>query len=156
MRRSDTATSVMPFLERALDNRYAQENLSDAAENLRAAYRRASKRRVEPTRDKKLREQLRQAALSITEAGSAIKTGRQKPRKRWGRRVRNDIAVEAAVLGIELAPDSQASDRWALASGGEYYGVGAGVGISGFRADLWPRRRLLRQSRGRLQGRVRG
>ena len=40
------------------------------------------------------------------------------------------------VLGIELAPDSQASDRWALTSGGEYYGVGAGVGISGFRADL--------------------
>ena len=56
--------------------------------------------------------------------------------QRWGRRVRNDIAVDSAVLGIELSPDSQASDRWALASGGEYYGVGAGVGISGFRADL--------------------
>ena len=93
MLRSDTATSVTSFLERALDNRYAQENLSDAAENLRAAYRRASKRRVEPTRDKKLREQLRQAALSITEAGSAFKTGRQKPRKRWGRRVLVVIGV---------------------------------------------------------------
>ena len=51
-------------------------------------------------------------------------------------RVRNDIALESPVLGIELASDSQASDRWALKSGGEYYGVGAGVGISGFRADL--------------------
>jgi predicted phage terminase large subunit-like protein len=40
------------------------------------------------------------------------------------------------VLGIELSADSQASDRWALTTGGEYYGVGAGVGISGFRADL--------------------
>ena len=66
MLRSDTAAGVTPFLERALDNRYAQENLSDAAEKLRAAYRRASKRRVEPTRDKRLHEQLRQAALSIT------------------------------------------------------------------------------------------
>ena len=56
--------------------------------------------------------------------------------QRWGRRVRNDIALDSAVLGIELASDSQASDRWALTSGGEYYGVGAGVGISGFRADL--------------------
>ena len=56
--------------------------------------------------------------------------------QRWGRRVRNDIALESNVLGIELAADSQASDRWALTSGGEYYGVGAGVGISGFRADL--------------------
>jgi predicted phage terminase large subunit-like protein len=56
--------------------------------------------------------------------------------QRWGRRVRNDIILESNVLGIELAQDSQASDRWALTSGGEYYGVGAGVGISGFRADL--------------------
>src|SRR5262245_50007649 len=31
---------------------------------------------------------------------------------------------------------AQAAARWSLASGGEYYGVGAGVGISGFRADL--------------------
>src|SRR5262249_9234201 len=56
--------------------------------------------------------------------------------QRWGRRVRNDIALDSQVLGIELSPDSQASDRWALTTGGEYYGVGAGVGISGFRADL--------------------
>ena len=56
--------------------------------------------------------------------------------QRWGRRVRNDIVLESNVLGIGLAADSQASDRWALTSGGEYYGVGAGVGISGFRADL--------------------
>jgi hypothetical protein len=56
--------------------------------------------------------------------------------QRWGRRVRNDIALDSTMLGIALAHDSQASDRWALTSGGEYYGVGAGVGISGFRADL--------------------
>lgn len=55
---------------------------------------------------------------------------------RWGRQVRNDIALDGPVLGLELADDSQAADRWALKSGGEYYGVGAGVGISGFRADL--------------------
>jgi hypothetical protein len=107
MLRSDTATSVTPFLERALDNRYAQENLSDAAENLRAAYRRASKRRVEPTRDKKLREQLRQAALSITEAGSAIKTGRQKPRKRWGRRVLVVIGVGTVGAATALAASDE-------------------------------------------------
>jgi hypothetical protein len=107
MLRSDTARSVTPFLERALDNRYAQENLSDAAENLRAAYRRASKRRVEPTRDKKLREQLRQAALSITEAGSAIKTGRQKPRKRWGRRVLVVIGVGTVGAAAALAASEE-------------------------------------------------
>jgi predicted phage terminase large subunit-like protein len=56
--------------------------------------------------------------------------------ERWGRRVRNDIADNEAVLGIKLAEDSKAATRWSLESGGEYYGVGAGVGISGFRANL--------------------
>jgi predicted phage terminase large subunit-like protein len=35
-----------------------------------------------------------------------------------------------------LSPDNQAAGRWSLMSGGEYYGVGAGAGIAGFRADL--------------------
>lgn len=56
--------------------------------------------------------------------------------ERWGRRVRNDIAADGHVLGYGLAHDSAASARWSTNQGGEYYGVGAGVGISGFRADL--------------------
>ena len=40
------------------------------------------------------------------------------------------------MLGIKLSEDSKAAARWSLASGGEYYGVGAGAGISGFRANL--------------------
>jgi predicted phage terminase large subunit-like protein len=56
--------------------------------------------------------------------------------ERWGRRVRNDIALEALVLGVSLSQDNAAAARWSLVQGGEYYGVGAGVGISGFRADL--------------------
>jgi predicted phage terminase large subunit-like protein len=56
--------------------------------------------------------------------------------ERWGRRVRNDISIDPETLGIRLSPDNQAAARWALTTGGEYYGVGAGTGISGFRADL--------------------
>jgi hypothetical protein len=56
--------------------------------------------------------------------------------ERWGRRIRNDIAVDEKLLGIRLAADSKAAARWSLESGGEYYGVGAGTGISGFRANL--------------------
>jgi hypothetical protein len=56
--------------------------------------------------------------------------------ERWGRRVRNDIAGDENMLGISLSEDSKAAARWSLASGGECYGVGAGVGISGFRANL--------------------
>src|SRR4029450_9837095 len=56
--------------------------------------------------------------------------------ERWGRHVRNDIAADENVLGIKLSEDSKAAARWSLESGGEYYGVGAGTGISGFRANL--------------------
>jgi hypothetical protein len=50
--------------------------------------------------------------------------------ERWGRRVRNDIAADENVLGIRLSDDSKAAGRWSLEAGGEYYGVGAGTGIS--------------------------
>jgi predicted phage terminase large subunit-like protein len=56
--------------------------------------------------------------------------------ERWGRRVRNDIAAEWKTLGIALSEDNKAAGRWSLQSGGEYYAVGAGTGISGYRADL--------------------
>ncbi len=55
---------------------------------------------------------------------------------RWGRRIRNDVLIDGTILGIQMAADSQAAARWALVTGGEYYGVGAGAGIAGFRADL--------------------
>lgn len=56
--------------------------------------------------------------------------------QRWGRRVRNEILNESTTLGVSISPVSGASDQFALQEGGEYYGVGAGTGISGFRADL--------------------
>jgi len=55
---------------------------------------------------------------------------------KFGRRVRNLIADHSVTLGIMPSSDSQAAGRWALEQGGEYYAVGARVGIAGFRADL--------------------
>lgn len=55
---------------------------------------------------------------------------------KWGRRVRNLISSNSATLGVSLAEDSQAADRWALSQGGEYMAAGVQAGISGFRADL--------------------
>lgn len=63
-------------------------------------------------------------------------THSQEFAQRWGRKVRNDILLDGITLGVSVSQDNSASDRWALSAGGEYYGVGAGVGISGFRADL--------------------
>jgi len=56
--------------------------------------------------------------------------------EKWGRRVRNLIAEHSPVLGVQLAPDSQAAGRWALTSGAEYYAAGVGTGIAGFRAKF--------------------
>jgi hypothetical protein len=93
---ANTETKAGIYAQRLLNNEYVQENLAQAVDSLRAAYRRASKRRVEPTRDEKLRRQVRAAALSLTEAASALKAGRQKPKRRRGRRV---IVVLALGVG---------------------------------------------------------
>jgi hypothetical protein len=91
------------YAQRLIENDYVQENLLQAADSLRAAYRRATKRRIEPTRDEKLRRQLRQAALSLREATSALQSDRRRPKRRRGRRVLVVLAVGAgakvAVVG---------------------------------------------------------
>lgn len=56
--------------------------------------------------------------------------------ERWGRKTRNLLNISSTVLGVSLAQDNQAAGRWATVDGGEYYAVGVGVGIAGFRADL--------------------
>lgn len=56
--------------------------------------------------------------------------------EKWGRRVRNLIAEHSLVLGVGLAPDSQAAGRWETDHGGEYFAAGIGGAIAGRRADL--------------------
>ena len=87
---------VAPYVQELLVNDYVQENLRDGISRLRAAYDRAQKRRIEPTRDEKLQQQLRSAAHSITEAARALQSGRRKPEPRWGRRI-------AVVAGLAVA-----------------------------------------------------
>ncbi len=55
---------------------------------------------------------------------------------RWGRKCRNLVAEHGTTLGISLSDDSTAADKWALASGGEYFAVGVGGSVTGRRADL--------------------
>jgi hypothetical protein len=56
--------------------------------------------------------------------------------ERWGRRTRNLVTRWQKTLEVPLSADSQAAYRWSTTQGGEYYAVGVGVGIMGFRADL--------------------
>ena len=95
------------YAQRLIENEYVQENLAQAVESLRAAYRRASKRRVEPTRDEQLRRQVREAALSLREAATALQSDRRKPKKRRGRRVMLVLALGAGATAAVVASSEE-------------------------------------------------
>lgn len=56
--------------------------------------------------------------------------------ERWGRWVRNSVSEFHKILRLELSSDSSAAGRWSLQNGSEFLAVGAGGGVTGFRADL--------------------
>jgi len=104
---SNTAARAGAYAQRLVENEYVQENLAQAADSMRAAYRRASKRRVEPSRDKKLRRHVRQAGLSLAEAANALKQGRRKPKRRRGRRMIVILALTAGGAAAVLAANEE-------------------------------------------------
>jgi predicted nucleic acid-binding protein len=94
---------LMPLAEELLENSYARENLQEGAEKLREAYDRSRKRRVHPTKDRKLRRQIEAAVHAIDEGTAALASGRKRP-KRTGRNiVLVLIGAAAAGAGVVLA-----------------------------------------------------
>lgn len=83
---SQIPSQLMPLAEELLDNNYARENLQEGAEKLRSAYQRSRKRRVKPSKDRKLRKQIEAAVQALDEGTAALASGRTKP-KRTGRKV---------------------------------------------------------------------
>ena len=98
----DQATRLAPYAKELMDNEYVHENLREGVGKLRASYQRARKRRVQPTRDERLRRQLSSAAQSLGEAGQALRTGRRKPKPRWGTRAAALAGLGVAAGGIAL------------------------------------------------------
>jgi hypothetical protein len=118
----------MPLAEELLDNNYARENLQEGAEKLRSAYERSRKRRVKPSKDRKLRKQIEAAVQALDEGTAALASGRTKP-KRTGRNVvlillglavagaaavlatneemRNSVLGSAKALGDEIGGGSE-------------------------------------------------
>jgi hypothetical protein len=97
------ASRLTPYVQELLDNEYAQKNLLDGAPKLRAAYERSKKRRVKAARDRKLRRQLRVAAISLGEGAKALAGGCRKPPKRRGRRLVMFLGIGAVGTGVALA-----------------------------------------------------
>lgn len=123
-------SALKPIAEELLENGYARENLQEGVEKLREAYERAGKRRVKPSKDRKLRRQVEAALAAIDEGTAALASGRKKP-KRTGRNVvlvligaaaagagvviatnedvRNQVLGSAKALGDEIAGDEGTS-----------------------------------------------
>jgi hypothetical protein len=93
---TDIPASLKPLAEELLDSSYARENLQEGAEKLRDAYERSRKRRVKPSKDRKLRKQIEAAVHAIDEGTAALASGRKKP-KRTGRK------VVLTVIGLAVA-----------------------------------------------------
>jgi hypothetical protein len=139
---ADTASRLGGSAQGFLQNQYAQERLNEAIENLRAAYKRGSKRRVKPAEDRKLREQVRNAAIAAAEAASAIRTGPKKPRKR-ARKLLIMVGVTGVGAAAALAMDESLRNRMfeEMASklsgddvGPTHAGNGSGVATTAARA----------------------
>jgi hypothetical protein len=134
---TDIPASLKPLAEELLENSYARENLREGAEKLRDAYERSRKRRVKPSRDRKLRKQIEAAVHAIDEGTAALASGRKKP-KRTGRKVvltviglavagaaavlatneglRDQVFGSAKALGDEIGGSSEESGGTASAS----------------------------------------
>jgi hypothetical protein len=93
---TDIPASLKPLAEELLDNSYARENLQEGAEKLRDAYERSRKRRVQPSKDRKLRRQIEAAVHALDEGTAALASGRKKP-KRTGRK------VALTLIGVAVA-----------------------------------------------------
>src|ERR1700760_4351719 len=93
---TDIPSKLKPIAEELLDNTYARDNLQEGAEKLREAYERSQKRRVKPSKDRKLRKQLEAAVAAFDEGAAGLAPGRKKP-KRTGRK------VLLTLIGVALA-----------------------------------------------------
>jgi hypothetical protein len=80
---STTIARSASYAGRLLENGYLQENVRDGVADLRAAYARARRRSAAAAaQDRKLHRRLRRGVGSLAEAAVALKTGREKPKRR--------------------------------------------------------------------------
>ena len=108
MAATHTLSRATPYVERLVDNSYLQDNVRDGVANLRAAYERARRRKAaEAAQDKKLYRRVRRGIGSLAEAAIALKTGREKPKRR-GRAL---IVLAVAGGGIVVATNSGLRER---------------------------------------------
>jgi hypothetical protein len=95
-------STLKPLAEELLENSYARDNLQEGAEKLREAYDRSRKRRVKPSKDRKLRNQVEAALHAIDEGTAALASGRRKPKQTGRNLVLGVIGAGVVAAGVVL------------------------------------------------------
>jgi len=122
MAATDTLQRTMPYVERLVDNGYLQENVREGVANLRAAYGRARGRKAaKAAQDRKIHRRIQHGVSALAEAAVALKTGREKPRRR-GRAV---LMLVLAGGGVALAASAERRERVLSAISGSSDGAGS-------------------------------
>jgi len=103
--KAQQARRAAPYLRRAVEDDYVQQQLRNAAERLRDVYGRASRRQGAAAEDKKLYRDLREAAISIRKTIGRIE---QPPRKKHG--LRNSLLAGATIGGALLLTRRKGQD----------------------------------------------
>jgi predicted nucleic acid-binding protein len=123
-------STLRPLAEELLENSYARANLQEGAEKLREAYDRSQKRRVKPSKDRKLRRQIEAAIAAFDEGTAALASRRKKPRRTGRKVVLVLIGAAAAGAGAVLATNEDIRNQVlgsAKALGDEIAGGDAGA-----------------------------
>jgi hypothetical protein len=100
---SALALKDSPYVQRLVEDAELRENIGEAYESLRKAYGRLSNGKA-PAKalldDKKLQKELRSAAVSLRDAGEALREGpKRRKKRRWGRR----LLILVVGAGVALA-----------------------------------------------------
>jgi hypothetical protein len=99
MAKTERAKQALPYLRGLADDEYVQEQVRNALDGLASVSRRIARKRGRAAEDKKLYDNLRQAATSVRNASHALQRRKAKPKRR-GRRIVAAVAVGGGVAVV--------------------------------------------------------
>jgi hypothetical protein len=96
MAKTERAKQALPYLRGLADDEYVQEQIRNALDGLGSVSRRIARKRGRAAEDKKLYDNLRQAATSVRNASHALQRRKAEPKRR-GRKVIAAVAVGGGI-----------------------------------------------------------
>jgi hypothetical protein len=96
MAKTERAKQALPYLRGLADDEYVQEQIRNALDGLASVSRRVARKRGRAAEDKKLYDNLRQAATSVRNASHALQRRKAEPKRR-SRRIIAAVAVGGGV-----------------------------------------------------------